>query len=127
MSPEIVIAAASLVCIGLVLLVVRLTCPSAEPLPIPVTTEYIELAGSAANRLRSLADAERSQLLQRLETDFSLICSSIKVVLIHSNVDRPDLARFLIRSWITFTFRLTVLRCKVAWLRFGLGRSTSRA
>ena len=58
--------------------------------------------------------------LPRLRDDFRLTCMAIKVLMVQSNHDRPDLARVLVRSQITFAYRMMVVRLHLAWDRWRL-------
>ena len=63
MSPETVIIAASVVCAGLVLVMVRLTRHFAAPQPISVTAEWLDQLSIETTDLLRLLDKERLQLL----------------------------------------------------------------
>jgi len=122
-APETVIIAASVVCIGLALVMFRLTRHFAAPPSIPVTAEWIdELSIEATNLLCLLGEKDGQSLgthLRRLRDDFRLICLAVKVIMVQSNRDRPDLARVLVRSQITFAFRMMRVRFQLAWAACG--------
>src|ERR1035438_6655655 len=117
------VIAAAVVFIGLVSVLVKLTRRFAAPPPIPPTAERIdELSIDAANLLRLLDEevhsfyaqnrsAPRTALnlgvqrwklmhdhLRLLKSDFKLICMALKVIMVESNEDRPDLAWVLDRK-----------------------------
>jgi hypothetical protein len=122
--PETVIIAASGVCLGLALVLVRLVGTFSAPPSIPVTTESIdELSVEVTDLLRILDQSDGQFLrthLRQLEHDFKLTTRAIKLVVVQSNYDRPDLVRFLVKNQITFTYRLMRVRVRLACQRYGL-------
>jgi hypothetical protein len=127
-APETVTIAAAVVCAGLVLVTIRLTLHFAEPRPISVTAAWIdELSIETTDLLRLVGEEDVQSLrthLPRLRDDFKLICMGIKVLMVLSNRDRPDLARVLMRNQITFTYRMMMVRFHFVWGR--LWSSSSR-
>ena len=146
MAPETVIIAAAVVCTGLVLAMVKLTRHFAAPQPISVTAEWIdELSVDATNLLR-LLDEERFQFLRtqpdftpkiaaklriqrcqlfherlrHLKNDFKLICMALKVIIVESKHDRPDLAWALVRNQTTFASGIMMVRFQLVRYRYGL-------
>jgi hypothetical protein len=141
-----VIIAASVVCAGLVLVMVRLTRHFAAPQPISVTAEWLDQLSIETTDLLHLLGEEdhqvlhtqpgftpksatkhhiqRCQLLQehlpRLKDDFRLICLAVKVIMVQSERDRPDLARMLVRNQITFAYRMMTVRFQLACGRLRL-------
>ena len=146
MAPETVIIAAAVVCTGLVLAMVKLTRHFASPQPISVTAEWIdELSIDATNLLRLLDEdrfqfsptqpdftpkmatrlrIQRCQLLdehlRHLRNDFKLICMALKVIIVESKHDRPDLARVLVRNQMTFAYGMMMVRFQLVRYRYGL-------
>ena len=140
------IIAASVVCAGLVLVMVRLTRHFAAPQPISVTAEWLdELSIETTDLLRLLGEEdhqvlhtqpgftpkspakfhiERCQLLHehlpRLKSDFRLASMAVKVIMVHSQRDRADLARVLVRSQITFAYHMMMVRFQLACGRLRL-------
>ena len=140
------IIAASVVCAGLVVVMVRLTRHFAAPLPISVTAEWLDqLSIETSDLLRLLGEEDhqvlhtqpgfthksatkhhiqRCQLLQehlpRLKSDFRLASMAVKVFIVQSKRDRPDLARVLVRSQITFAYRMMTVRFQLACGRLRL-------
>ena len=137
------IIAASVVCAGLVVVMVRLTRHFAAPQPISVSAEWLDQLSIETTDLLRLLDEEdhkvpptqpgftpksatkfrmrRRHLLQehlsRLKDDFRLLCMAVKVIIVESKRDRPDLARVLVRSQITFADRMMMVRLHLAWGR----------
>jgi hypothetical protein len=58
--------------------------------------------------------------LRHLEDDFKLVCIALKVIIVQSKQDRPDLASALLRNQITFSYRMKVVRFRLLCIRFGL-------
>ncbi len=144
------IIASSGLFIGLVLAIVRFTRHFAAPQATSVTAEWIaELTIDATNLLRLLDEGqfqffrtqpdftsklatkfrvERCQLLREhlrhLENDFKLVCEALKVIIVESRQDRPDLASLLLRNQITFAYRMVRVRFRLMCFRWGMGPLT---
>ena len=116
------------ICVGAVVVLFRLTARLAAP----------PLARSAASLDALLAETEkfchsvplpgdlcrqRSEYLQSLQTNFDAVCAAVKVVQTQSPIDRPDLARALVRNQVTFACRMMAARLRLAVYRFGVGGS----
>jgi hypothetical protein len=104
MARETVIIVAAVVCAGLVLVMVRLTRHFAGPQAISVTAAWIDELSVETTDLLHLLGEKGGQSLRthrpRLRDDFRLVRMAIKVLMVQSNHDRPDLARVLVRSQI---------------------------
>jgi hypothetical protein len=72
-------------------------------------------------RLRQQRAAMFLMYLKSLEVDFREACLSLKQVIAHSAVDRPDLASLVLRNQVRFTARVTLVRVHVAMYRWGIG------
>jgi hypothetical protein len=74
---------------------------------------------SMATKLR----AQRTQIfrgyLKSLETDFVRVCSAIKLIMLQSTHDRPELAEALLRQQITFA--CSMLSVRVRLLMYSMG------
>jgi hypothetical protein len=143
-----IIIASSVVLIALVLALVKLTRHFSTPQRLPVTADWIEdLSIERYRPMLRLLDEEdfeflrnqpgftsamatklriqRCQIfrayLHNLETDFQRVCMAIKAILLHSNIDRPDLASALIRREVTFAYRTMSLHVQVLLFRCGIG------
>jgi hypothetical protein len=121
-APETIVIAASVVYIGLVLVMVRLTYHFAAPQPISVTAEWLDELSVETTALLHLVGEKDSQSLRthlpHLKNDFKLICMAVKVIIVQSKRDRPDLVRVLARNEITFAYRIMMVRLELAWGRF---------
>src|SRR5579872_6000653 len=75
---------------------------------------------SMASKLRQ----QRSKLfrgyLNCLTGDFSRVCSAIKLVMLHSQYDRPDLATALIRHQVMFGMGMLAVYFRLALYHWGL-------
>jgi hypothetical protein len=68
--------------------------------------------------------AQRTQIfrsyLRSLETDFGRVCSAIKVVMLQSEYDRPDLAKALLRQQVTFACAMLSVRARLCLYSMGV-------
>ena len=114
---------------------------------LPVTSEWIDdlsldryrpmvhmLDGSEVAFLRSQPGftpdmaiklrAQRTRIfrgyLRNLETDFGRVCAAIKVVMLQSQHDRPELAEALVRQQITFACAMLSVRARVFLYSLGV-------
>jgi len=78
--------------------------------------------GRMANRLR----AQRCQLfgsyLRSLDQDFQHVSMALRLILLHSSNDRPDLAATLIRQEAAFALRMAAVRFRLLLFRWNLCR-----
>lgn len=56
-----------------------------------------------------------------LTRDYSRVCTAIKMVMVHSAQDRPDLAGLLMRQRVSFTFGLMTAHFRLALHGCGIG------
>lgn len=63
-----------------------------------------------AKKLRTQRTKAFRGYLRSLETDFGRICSAIKLVMLHSKHDRPELAEALIRQQVKFAYAMLSVR-----------------
>jgi hypothetical protein len=61
-----------------------------------------------------------SGYLRSLESDFSRVCSAMKMVMLHSNQDRPELATALLRQQFQFATGMINVRSQLFLYRWGL-------
>jgi len=68
--------------------------------------------------------AQRAQIfrgyLRSLETDFGRVCSAIKLVVVQSQYDRPDLAETLLRQQVMFACAVLSVRFHVVLYSMGV-------
>ena len=142
------IRAADVVAIVLVWALVELFRRFGSPQQFPVTVEWIdELSVERYRPMLRLLNQEdvhflrtqpgftkqmatkfriqRCQLFQEylrhLDNDFRRICSALKVLMVQSKQDRPDLASLLLRNQITFTYRMMMVQARLVCYRHGFG------
>jgi hypothetical protein len=65
--------------------------------------------------------------LRDLNTDFACVCLAIKLVLLQSKIDRPDLALALVRNQIVFAGRMLAVRAQLLGSAVGLPRVQTEA
>jgi len=140
--------AISVVFIGFVFSLLKLTRPFGSPQPLPVTAEWIE--GLSIERYRPmlrLLDGEDFQFLRtqpgftsqleaelriqryktfreylgQLDDDFKRTCRALKVVLVQSKYDRPELASLLVQNQMTFAYGMMMARFQLVCYRYGVG------
>jgi hypothetical protein len=58
--------------------------------------------------------------LRSLRTDFQRVCAALKLLMLHSRYDRPDLASVLVHNQLMFEFGMVVVRFRLFLYRFGL-------
>jgi len=59
--------------------------------------------------------------LRNMDADFKHICMAIKGILLHSKIDRPDLAFALVQRQMVFAYRKMTIQFQVVLFRYGLG------
>ena len=114
---------------------------------LPVTTEWLgELSAERYRPMSRLLDDADFQFLQKqngftpavaknlrrqraeifrgylcmLEADFQKICATLRLVLAHSECDRPDLAAHLLQYQIRFAAGIVGARCRLLLFRVGV-------
>ena len=60
--------------------------------------------------------------LESLSVDYSRVCHAVKLLMVQSAKDRPDLAALLVKQRITFTLRLMIVECHLTMYALGLGK-----
>ena len=59
--------------------------------------------------------------LRSLDLDFSRVCSALKLVMVQSQIDRPDLASAILTAQFTFACKMIDLRFHLALNGWNLG------
>jgi len=57
--------------------------------------------------------------LRGLETDFRRVCTAVKLLMLQSQLDRPDLASVLIQQQASFAFGMMVVNVRLLLYRWG--------
>jgi hypothetical protein len=59
--------------------------------------------------------------LRSLRTDFQRVCTALKLLMLHSRYDRPDLAGVLVHQQVMFECGMVVVSLRLLLYRWGLG------
>ena len=133
MNPVIMVATAT--CLGMVLALMLLFRKlSSSGSSLPLTADWIEeLSIDCYRPMLRLLDGEdltaelrmeRCQLfrdhLRHLTEDFGRVCTALKLVMLQSGGDRPDLASILIHQQIMYTCGLLVVYSRLFLYRWGI-------
>lgn len=59
--------------------------------------------------------------LKSLSADYGRVCSTVKLLMVQSDQDRPDLADVLVRQRVTFSLRLMMAECRLTLHALGIG------
>jgi hypothetical protein len=80
--------------------------------------------GFSAGMIRTLR-AERARLfrthLNCLRADFQRVCTALKLVMLHSTFDRPDLAAAVLRQEMLFAVAMYQVQIRLLLYRAGIG------
>ena len=75
-------------------------------------------------RMAAKLRAQRCQIfrgyLRSLSSDFGRICGAIKILMLQSRWDRPDLAAVLVRNQLLFATSMVLVYCRLACYRAGI-------
>lgn len=71
-------------------------------------------------RIRARRTQVFGHLLKSLRADFRATCNALKLVMVHSHDDRPDLASVLVRAELTFSCRVVIVQFRLWRYRWGL-------
>lgn len=89
--------------------------------------EIEALRGQPGFSSRRIAEFRKERIrifrsyLQRLNADFACICMALKVVMLQSNLDRPDLSSLLLRNQIRFAAGMLLVHARLAFYQLGIG------
>jgi hypothetical protein len=61
------------------------------------------------------------EYLRCLRTDFQRVCAALKLLMLHSRYDRPDLANVLVHQQVMFECGMVVVSLRLFLYRWGLG------
>jgi hypothetical protein len=91
------------------------------------TADFNFLASHPASNPKMIKNmrAERVQLfrayLRSLTLDFARTATGLESVMVSSNVDRPDLAKLVHSSRLSFATGLVSVECRLVLFRYGMG------
>ena len=87
--------------------------------------EYLESCAGYTRRMGRKMRADRRKLFRSyahsLDRDFTRVCTAIKLLMIHSHVDRPDLFALLFRTRASFLMGLLSVEVRLGLHACGLG------
>jgi len=76
------------------------------------------------SRMEAKLRAQRSQVLRGylrgLETDFRRVCTAVKLLMLQSELDRPDLASVLMQQQASFAWGMAVVNVRLVFYRWGI-------
>jgi hypothetical protein len=75
---------------------------------------------AAAAKLRLQRCQVFHEYLRSLRTDFQRVCTALKLLMLHSRYDRPDLAGVLVHQQLMFECGMVLVRFRLFLYRFGL-------
>lgn len=68
--------------------------------------------------------AERTQIfrayLKNLSEDFHRVCTAVKILMLQSTQDRPELAVLLVRRQLTFAFGMAIVNARLTLHQYGI-------
>ena len=86
--------------------------------------EFLRSQPGFTSAMASKLRVQRCQIfkgyLRCLEGDFSRVCGAIKVLMLQSRNDRPDLAAALVRHQATFLWGMSVVQVRLLLYRWGV-------
>ncbi|HLK62028.1 MAG TPA: hypothetical protein VKU19_01215 [Bryobacteraceae bacterium] len=87
--------------------------------------EFLRTQPGFSPKMERKLRAQRCQIfrgyLRCLRGDFERICTTIKVLMLQSRNDRPDLAAALVRHQVTFALGMASVEVRLLLYRWGLG------
>jgi hypothetical protein len=87
--------------------------------------EFLRSQPGFTRRMEAKLRAQRCQIfrgyLRGLEADFRRVCTAVKVLMLQSQLDRPDLASVLVRNQAAFALGLATVNVRLILYRWGLG------
>jgi hypothetical protein len=87
--------------------------------------EFLRAQAGFTPRMEAKLRAQRCQIfrgyLRCLDKDFQRVCTALKLVLVQSEHDRPDLSAVLLHNQLLFTAGLLGVHFRIAMYRWGIG------
>ena len=87
--------------------------------------EFLRSQPGFTPRMAAKLRAQRCQIfrgyLRGLEADFRRVCTAVKVLMLQSELDRPDLASVLVRHQAAFALGVALVNVRLILYRWGLG------
>ena len=86
--------------------------------------EFLRSQAGFTPKMEAKMRAQRCQIyrgyLRCLEMDFQRVCTALKLMLLHSEQDRPDLSLVLVRHQLMFAAGLLTVQCRLFLYRWGI-------
>jgi len=86
--------------------------------------EFLRSQPGFTPRMAAKLRVQRCQIfrgyLRCLNGDFQRVCAAIKILLLQSREDRPDLAGLLVQQQMRFTCEMGLVHCRLFLYRWGL-------
>ena len=86
--------------------------------------EFLRSQAGYTPKMESKMRAQRCQIyrgyLRCLDMDFQRVCTALKLVLVQSEQDRPDLSSVLLHNQILFATGLLAVHCRLVLYRWGI-------
>jgi hypothetical protein len=86
--------------------------------------EFLRTQPGYSPRMEAKLRAQRCQVfrdyLRGLEADFRRVCTAVKVLMLQSQFDRPDLASVLVQHQVSFALGVAVVKVRLVFFRWGL-------
>jgi hypothetical protein len=86
--------------------------------------EHLRTQPGYSPRMEAKLRAQRCQIfrgyLRGLESDFRRVCTAVRVLMLQSQLDRPDLASVLIHQQTSFALGMAVVNVRLIFYRWGL-------
>jgi len=93
--------------------------------------EFLRSQNGFTPKMESRLRAQRCQIyrgyLRCLETDFQRVCTALKLVLVQSEHDRPDLSAVLLHNQILFAAGLLAVHVRLVLYGWGIGTADADA
>jgi hypothetical protein len=86
--------------------------------------EYLRSQPGFSPRMEAKLRAQRCRIfrdyLNGLEGDFRRVCTALKVLMLQSQFDRPDLASVLVRHQASFALGVAMVHVRLIFYRWGI-------
>lgn len=76
-----------------------------------------QLSAFRSGRVRAFRE-----YLKRLHADFASVCMALKIVMLQSEIDRPDLATRLLHAQVRFALGIIAVQARLVLYEIGIGR-----
>lgn len=87
--------------------------------------EFLRSQPGSTPKMAAKLRAQRCQIfrgyLRCLDADFGRVCAAIKVLMLQSRTDRPELAGVLVRAQVLFACGLFMVQVRLLFYRWGFG------